>query len=299
MESRAIFGYKHPTSARNRQVDAELDIIPCSPSERFRAGAHAAFPIAVAAAVFGASFGVVALGAGMGRLAPVAMSATTFAGSAQFAVATLIGDGGLGAAVVAAILLNARYAPLGIAAAPAFRGSPFRRLAEAQLIVDESWALANRGGGRFDYYALVGAGSLLWLGWVGGTLIGVAVGDALGRVFFQRWYHEAAAEHLVASVPASEVGDSSVVRLQPNLQTAYVRTFPLLVPLGPAYGVLARERPGPGRTLELGRDRRESETGHMRFAVRPVDVASRKADLRVAFQIVQQQLDRIRGRKGV
>jgi 4-azaleucine resistance transporter AzlC len=161
-------------------VDAELDIIPRSPSERFRAGAHAAFPIAVAAAVFGASFGVVALGAGMGRLAPVAMSATTFAGSAQFAVATLIGDGGLGAAVVAAILLNARYAPLGIAAAPAFRGSPFRRLAEAQLIVDESWALANRGGGRFDYYALVGAGSLLWLGWVGGTLIGVAVGDALG-----------------------------------------------------------------------------------------------------------------------
>ena len=27
---------------------------------------------------------------------------------------------------------------------------------------------------------------------------------------------------------------------------AYARTFPLLVPLGPAFGLLARERRGPG-----------------------------------------------------
>jgi hypothetical protein len=36
------------------------------------------------------------------------------------------------------------------------------------------------------------------------------------------------------------------VRLQPNLSSAYTRTFPLLVPLGPAFGLLARERRGPG-----------------------------------------------------
>jgi 4-azaleucine resistance transporter AzlC len=148
--------------------------------DRYQAGARAALPVGIAAFVFGGSFGVLASSAGMGWLAPVVMSATTFAGSAQFAVATLLAQGGIGGAIVAAMLLNARYAPLGIAAAPAFRGPPYRRLAEAQLIVDESWALANRGGGRFDYYALVGAGSLLWVAWVGGTVLGVAAGEALG-----------------------------------------------------------------------------------------------------------------------
>lgn len=70
--------------------------------------------------------------------------------------------------------------------------------------------------------------------------------DDVGRVFFQRWYDDDAVERLVASAPALELVDRSVVRLQPNLQAAYSRTFPLLVPLGPAYGLLARERVGLG-----------------------------------------------------
>jgi SAM-dependent methyltransferase len=70
--------------------------------------------------------------------------------------------------------------------------------------------------------------------------------DDLGQVFFQRWYDHGAVERLTASAPALTLVESSVVRLQPNLNTAYVRTFPLLVPLGPAYGLLARERRGPG-----------------------------------------------------
>jgi hypothetical protein len=36
-----------------------------------------------------------------------------------------------------------------------------------------------------------------------------------------------------------------VVRLQPNLNTFYTRTFPWLVPLGPLYGLLAREISDP------------------------------------------------------
>jgi predicted branched-subunit amino acid permease len=48
-------------------------------------GVRAAAPIGVAALAFGVSFGVLARSAGMGRVAPVVMSLTTFAGSAQFA----------------------------------------------------------------------------------------------------------------------------------------------------------------------------------------------------------------------
>ena len=70
--------------------------------------------------------------------------------------------------------------------------------------------------------------------------------DDLGRAFFQRWYDDDAVTRLASAVPSLELVESSVVRLQPNLNAAYARTFPLLVPLGPAFGVLSRERHGPG-----------------------------------------------------
>jgi 4-azaleucine resistance transporter AzlC len=129
---------------------------------------------------FGLSFGVLARSAGMGLTAPIVMSATTFAGSAQFAAASTIGGGGAVAAIAAAVLLNARYGPMSIAVAPWFTGPRWRRLLTAQLIVDESWALAARGGGRFDIAALVGAGLLLYPFWVASTALGVLGGDLLG-----------------------------------------------------------------------------------------------------------------------
>ena len=90
------------------------------------------------------------------RSARSSMSATTFAGSAQFAAASILEDGGGAAsAIVAALLLNARYVPLSLAVASIFPGSRRRRALESQLIVDESWALAGRSG-RFEYGVLVG-----------------------------------------------------------------------------------------------------------------------------------------------
>jgi 4-azaleucine resistance transporter AzlC len=134
----------------------------------------------LAVAVFGVSFGVLARSAGMGSLAPVVMSATAFAGSAQFAaVSVLAAGGGVLAAVAAAVLLNARYGPMGLAAAPVFRGGRTRRLAEAQLVVDEAWALSSNRG-RFDRHILLGAGLLLYAAWVAGTAAGVVAGSALG-----------------------------------------------------------------------------------------------------------------------
>jgi 4-azaleucine resistance transporter AzlC len=147
-----------------------------------RAGARAMLPIAPAAFVFGISFGVLAAGAvGMGPVAPIVMSATTFAGSSQFAAASILGTGGtVAAAIVAAVLVNARDAPMSVAVGPEFRGPPWRRLLTSQLIVDESWALAARGGGRFDVPSLLGAGLTLYPCWVGGTALGVLAGDFVG-----------------------------------------------------------------------------------------------------------------------
>jgi len=146
---------------------------------RTRDGVRAALPLAIAPLLFGASFGLLAIDAGLGASGAIAMSATTFAGSAQFAAASILEDGGgAAAAIIAALLLNARYVPLSLAVASIFPGSRRRRAVESQLIVDESWALAGRRG-RFEYGVLVGVGLVLYVVWVGGTALGTVIGDLL------------------------------------------------------------------------------------------------------------------------
>ena len=52
-------------------------------TSRIRDGVRAALPLALAALLFAAAFGVLALDAGLGAAGAVAMSATMFAGSAR------------------------------------------------------------------------------------------------------------------------------------------------------------------------------------------------------------------------
>jgi SAM-dependent methyltransferase len=66
-----------------------------------------------------------------------------------------------------------------------------------------------------------------------------------GRSFFQRWYDPPRVDALAAAVRALELVSREVVRMQPNWNEAYVRSFPWLVPLGPAYGLLGREVTAP------------------------------------------------------
>jgi 4-azaleucine resistance transporter AzlC len=153
-----------------------------SQQSRVRDGVVLALPLAAAVALFGVSFGVLAeTSAGMGAVAPIVMSMTTFAGSAQFAAASVLSaGGGPVTAIVAAVLLNLRYLAIGASVAPSMRAGPVRRLLIAQLVVDESWAIAARSGGRFEMRVLIGAGLTLWIAWTVSTAIGVIGGDALG-----------------------------------------------------------------------------------------------------------------------
>jgi 4-azaleucine resistance transporter AzlC len=131
----------------------------------------------------GISFGVLARSLGWGVLAPIVFSVIAFSGSAQFAVAAVLGAGGGPlAAVVAAVLLNARFLPMGIAVAPFLKGGPLRRALEGQAVVDASWALASREGGRFDREFMIGATVPQLAAWIGGTVIGVLAGNVVGDV---------------------------------------------------------------------------------------------------------------------
>jgi branched chain amino acid efflux pump len=149
--------------------------------ERYLAGARAGLPFALATLVVGVSFGVLARSLGWGTLAPIVFSIIAFSGSAQFAVAAVLGaGGGAVAAIMAAVLLNARFGPMGLAVAPYLKGGPLRRALEGQAVVDSSWALASRGGGRFDREFMIGATIPQGVGWIAGTAIGVLGGNLIG-----------------------------------------------------------------------------------------------------------------------
>jgi 4-azaleucine resistance transporter AzlC len=149
---------------------------------RYLAGARASLPFALATLVLGISFGVLARSLGWGILAPIVFSVIAFSGSAQFAVAAVLGAGGGAiAAIVAAVLLNARFGPMGVAVAPYLKGGPFRRALEGQAVVDASWALASRGGGRFEREFMIGATIPQGVAWISGTAIGAVSGNFIGN----------------------------------------------------------------------------------------------------------------------
>ena len=146
---------------------------------RVRDGVRAALPLTPSPILFGLSFGVLAKAAGVGAVAAVVMSATTFAGASQFAAVSVLDAGGtIAAAVTAAIFLNARYVAISLTVASIFPGGRLRRLVESQAIVDESWALAGRRG-RFEWPILVGSGLVFYVLWVGSTALGTVVGGVL------------------------------------------------------------------------------------------------------------------------
>src|SRR3954452_21781207 len=144
-------------------------------------GARRAWPLAVAVGGFGITYGVLARQAGFSSVETIIFSIVTFAGSAQFVAVWIVSDGGTAfAAIVAALLLNARYLPIGMSVAPWLPGRPLARAAQGQVAVDESWAVSHLGGGRYDPRLLVGAGVTIWAAWVLCSTAGVLAGSVLG-----------------------------------------------------------------------------------------------------------------------
>jgi 4-azaleucine resistance transporter AzlC len=126
------------------------------------------------------SFGISARAAGVPGLAAIAMSAFVYAGSAQFAAVAILAQGGsVAAAVLAAALMNARYIAMGVSIGPSLKGGRTRRALEGQTVVDASWALANRGEGRFDRHTLFGSSAPQYVTWLSGTVVGVLAGGVL------------------------------------------------------------------------------------------------------------------------
>jgi predicted branched-subunit amino acid permease len=141
-----------------------------------RAGVRAGLPLALPTLLLGVSFGVLARPV-MGSVAPILMSVLVFSGAAQFAALSVLAAGGAaGAAILAGVLMNARWLPMGFAIGPSLPGRAPARAAQGQAIVDASFAIASRGDGGFDRGLLLGATVVQGAAWWSGTVIGVVAG---------------------------------------------------------------------------------------------------------------------------
>src|SRR5690349_20641698 len=142
-------------------------------SSDIREGLSAGLPLVLPTLAGGLSFGVLAQPV-MGSIEPVLMSLVVFSGAAQFAALTVLtAGGGAVAAILAAMLLNARWLPMGLAVGPFLKGGPLRRALESQGTVDASFALARNDDGTYDRGMMLGASLPQYIAWSTGTLLGV------------------------------------------------------------------------------------------------------------------------------
>jgi 4-azaleucine resistance transporter AzlC len=138
--------------------------------------------IGVAVGVYGISFGVLAVAAGLTPAQACVMSMLVFTGASQFAfVGVLAGGGGALAAMGPAVMLAIRNAAYGLSLSPILRGSLRHRALVSQLVIDESTAMARAevdpGAARRAFLA---TGVSVWLCWNAGTLAGALLGGGLG-----------------------------------------------------------------------------------------------------------------------
>ncbi|MFC4602767.1 AzlC family ABC transporter permease [Rhodococcus kronopolitis] len=153
---------------------------------RSSGSASALLPLALAMLLVGASFGAVAVAAGVSVPQTVALSALVYAGGAQFLVVAAVAAGAAPAAIAfGGLLLNARHLPYGLVLAEVLAGRRWASLLGAHLLTDEVTAfttaeLAGHGDparARRTYFA---AGLTLFLAFNLGTAFGAVGGELIG-----------------------------------------------------------------------------------------------------------------------
>jgi 4-azaleucine resistance transporter AzlC len=137
--------------------------------------------IGVYAGAFGATFGALAVAAGLSVGQAQVLSLVLFSGASQLAFSGVVGAGGSAwTALGPTLLLALRNGFYGITLAPVLGSRGVRRLLTAHFVIDETTAMATAQTGRreqrlaFWWTALV-----LFACWNVGTLAGALLGTAV------------------------------------------------------------------------------------------------------------------------
>jgi 4-azaleucine resistance transporter AzlC len=138
--------------------------------------------LGAAVTVFAVSFGVLSVSSGFGVGQTCAMSLLAFTGASQFLYVSVLGAGGsVASALAPALLLAMRNAVYALSLGGVLsRGRPLRAV-EAQLVIDESTAMAHAqvtADGKRRAFLLTGL--TIFVCWNVGTLVGAIAGRGLG-----------------------------------------------------------------------------------------------------------------------
>jgi len=141
----------------------------------------AAAGIGVAVGVYGISFGVLAVAAGLSPAQACVMSLLVFTGASQFAfIGVLAAGGGALAAAAPAVMLAVRNAAYGLSLAPILPRRLRERALLAQLVIDETTAMArSHDDPDAARRAFLATGISVWLCWNAGTLAGALIGGGI------------------------------------------------------------------------------------------------------------------------
>jgi predicted branched-subunit amino acid permease len=150
--------------------------------ERRRQVTRQALSVGLATGAYGVSFGALATAAGLSVLQTCAMSLLLFSGGSQFAFVGIVAGGGSGVAAVAtSTLLGLRNGLYGLQLSRLLELRGLRRLAGAQVTIDESTAVAigqpERAASRLGFWL---TGLSVFVLWNLSTLLGALLGNALG-----------------------------------------------------------------------------------------------------------------------
>ena len=138
--------------------------------------------VGIATGVYGASFGALAVTSGLSVLQACAMSVLIYSGASQFAfIGVLASGGGPFSGAMTALLLGTRNTLYGLRLAPLLALRPGRRLASAQLVADESTAMAvTRPSTELARVGFFWTGLSIFLLWNLFTFLGAVGGSTLG-----------------------------------------------------------------------------------------------------------------------
>ncbi|MBA2446277.1 MAG: AzlC family ABC transporter permease [Nocardioidaceae bacterium] len=138
--------------------------------------------VGVATGTYGVSFGAVAVTSGLSVWQACALSIFVFTGASQFALVGVVAAGGApmsGAAT--ALMLGTRNTLYGFKLASLLRLRGIRRIGAAQLLIDESTAMALKPADPTDApLGFFATGSAVFVLWNLATLVGALAGNALG-----------------------------------------------------------------------------------------------------------------------
>lgn len=154
-----------------------------APPPAWTAVAWRALPVAAAVGIYGISYGVLAVAAGLSPLVATLTSLLVCAGGSQFAFVGVLAAGGSPVAGAASgLLLNLRFVAFGLSLAPHLRPRPGRlgRFADAQMVVDETVALTLAGPRDHTRRRYRILGVVLVSTWVVTTAVGAYGGAQFG-----------------------------------------------------------------------------------------------------------------------